>query len=135
VKPSMLVSGFLIFFFLAVEASAGAAETDQGKQLYMQYCSSCHGKDGRGNGSVSPYLKIKVPDLTLLAKKKKGIYPLDDVMATIDGRRLVRAHGDREMPVWGEVFTKKLESEKYTELTTLLKTKVIAEYIATLQKK
>lgn len=84
---------------------------------------------------MSPYLKIKVPDLTLLAKKKKGIYPLDDVMATIDGRRLVRAHGDREMPVWGEVFTKKLESEKYTELTTLLKTKVIAEYIATLQKK
>lgn len=132
----MLVSGFLIFFFLAVGASAGAAETtDQGKQLYMQYCSSCHGKDGRGNGSVSPYLKIKVPDLTLLAKKKKGIYPLDDVMATIDGRRLVRAHGEREMPVWGEVFTKKLESEKYTELTTLLKTKVIAEYIATLQKK
>jgi mono/diheme cytochrome c family protein len=135
VKPSMLVSGFLIFFFLAVGASAGAGETDQGKQLYMQYCSSCHGKDGRGNGSVSPYLKIKVPDLTLLAKKKKGIYPLDDVMATIDGRRLVRAHGDREMPVWGEVFTKKLESEKYTELTTLVKTKVIAEYIATLQKK
>lgn len=134
-KPSVLVSGFLIFFFLAVGTWAGAGETDQGKQLYMQYCSSCHGKDGRGNGSVSPYLKIKVPDLTLLAKKKKGIYPLDDVMATIDGRRLVRAHGDREMPVWGEVFTKKLESEKYTELTTLLKTKVIAEYIATLQKK
>lgn len=134
-KPSVLVSGFLIFFLLAVGTWAGAGETDQGKQLYMQYCSSCHGKDGRGNGSVSPYLKIKVPDLTLLAKKKKGIYPLDDVMATIDGRRLVRAHGDREMPVWGEVFTKKLESEKYTELTTLLKTKVIAEYIATLQKK
>jgi hypothetical protein len=80
-------------------------------------------------------LKIKMPDLTVLAKKRKAIYPLDDVMTTIDGRHLVRAHGDREMPVCGEVFTKKIESEKYAELTTLLKAKVIAEYVATLQKK
>ena len=86
-KLSVLVSGFLIFFFLVVGTSAGAAETDQGKQLYMQYCGSCHGKDGRGNGSVSPYLKITVPDLTVLKKNNRGIYPLDDVMATIDGRR------------------------------------------------
>ena len=60
-KLSVLVSGFLIFFFLVVGTSAGAAETDQGKQLYIQYCASCHGKDGRGNGSVSPYLKIALP--------------------------------------------------------------------------
>jgi len=134
VNPSVLVSGFLIFFFLVVGTSAGAAETDQGKQLYMQYCSSCHGKDGRGNGSVSPYLKIKVPDLTLLAKENKGIYPLDDVMATIDGRRAVRTHGDRDMPVWGEIFRKETEQGKYPELTSLLKAKVIAEYVATLQR-
>jgi len=134
VKLSVLVSGFLIFFFLVVGTSAGAAETDQGKQLYMQYCSSCHGKDGRGNGSVSPYLKIKVPDLTLLAKENKGIYPLDDVMATIDGRRAVRTHGDRDMPVWGEIFRKETEQGKYPELTSLLKAKVIAEYVATLQR-
>ena len=133
-NPSVLVSGFLIFFFLVVGTSAGAAETDQGKQLYMQYCSSCHGKDGRGNGSVSPYLKIKVPDLTLLAKENKGIYPLDDVMATIDGRRAVRTHGDRDMPVWGEIFRKETEQGKYPELTSLLKAKVIAEYVATLQR-
>jgi len=66
VKPN--ARGFLLFFFLAVGTSAGAAEKDAGKQLYMQYCSSCHGIDGRGNGPVSPYLKIKVPDLTLLKK-------------------------------------------------------------------
>ena len=112
-----------------------SAETDQGGQLYMQYCSSCHGKDGRGNGSVSQYLKIKVPDLTKLAKKNKGIYPLDDVMATIDGRRSVRAHGDRDMPVWGEQFKKEVEKQKYPELTMLLKAKVIAEHVGTLQKK
>ena len=55
--------------------------------------------------------------------------------ATIDGRRLVRAHGDRDMPVWGETFRSEAEAKKYPELTTLLKAKVIAEYVATLQKK
>jgi predicted molibdopterin-dependent oxidoreductase YjgC len=35
----------------------------------------------------------------LLKKNNKGIYPMDNVMSAIDGRRLVRAHGDRKMPV------------------------------------
>jgi mono/diheme cytochrome c family protein len=134
VGPSVFVSGLLLFLFLAVGTTAGAAETDQGKQFYMQYCASCHGKDGRGNGPVSSYLKIKVPNLTLLKKNNKGIYPLSKVMSAIDGSRAVRAHGDREMPVWGEIFRKEAEPAKYTELTSLLKTKMIAEYVATLQR-
>ena len=56
------------------------------------------------------------------------------VMTSIDGSRIVRAHGDREMPVWGEVFKQEIEDGKYEELTTLLKIKIIAEYIATLQR-
>lgn len=117
-----------------MNVTSSSAAADQGEIFYMQYCSSCHGKDGRGNGSVSRYLKIRVPDLTVLKKNHKGIYPLDDVMAAIDGRRNVRAHGDRQMPVWGEVFRKEAEKEKYSELTSLLKAKVIAEYIAELQR-
>ena len=111
-----------------------AAESSSGKQMYLQYCSSCHGKDGKGDGTVSRDLKVRVPDLTGLAKKTKGVYPLDNVMATIDGRRLVRGHGDRNMPVWGESFHSESEGKKYPELTTLLKGKIIAEYIAMLQK-
>jgi hypothetical protein len=34
----------------------------------------------------------------------------------------------------GEIFRKEAESAKYSELTALLKVKVIAEYIATLQR-
>ena len=120
---------------LGAHAISLAAESNSGKQMYLQYCSSCHGKDGKGDGTVSRDLKVRVPDLTGLAKKNKGIYPLDDVMATIDGRRLVRGHGDRNMPVWGESFHSESEGKKYPELTTLLKGKIIAEYVATLQKK
>jgi hypothetical protein len=63
------------------------------------------------------------------------VFPLDDVMATIDGRRQVRAHGDRDMPVLGDNFRSDLEGKKYPELTTLLRAKIIAEYVGTLQKK
>jgi hypothetical protein len=132
-----ILAAFL-FAALALTFSIGAssprAGTDGGESLYAQYCSSCHGKDGRGGGSVTPYLKIKVPDLTLLKKNHKGIYPLDDVMAAIDGRRTVRGHGDRQMPVWGEVFHKEAEKDKYPELTSLLKARTIAEYVAHLQR-
>lgn len=110
------------------------ADENSGKEMYLKYCGSCHGSQGKGDGPVSRDLKVKVPDLTLLRGKNKGIYPLDRVMSSIDGRRLVRAHGDRKMPVWGEVFTQEHEKEKYTELTSLLKAKVIAEYVGTLQK-
>jgi mono/diheme cytochrome c family protein len=134
VKPNLFVSGLFIFSFLVIGTAVGAAETDAGKESYIQYCGSCHGENGRGGGPVSAYLKIKVPDLTLLKKNNKGIYPMDNVMSAIDGRRTVRAHGDRKMPVWGEIFRKEAEGGKYAELQTLLKAKLIAEYIATIQK-
>ncbi len=110
------------------------ADENGGKEMYLKYCASCHGSQGRGDGPVSRDLKVKVPDLTLLRSKNKGTYPLDRVMSSIDGSRVVRAHGDRNMPVWGEVFRKEHEKQKYTELTSLLKAKLIAEYVGTLQK-
>ena len=131
----MLRWALALGLMFGTHAIALAAESNGGKQMYLQYCGSCHGKDGKGDGTVSRDLKVRVPDLTRLAKKHKGVYPLDDVMATIDGRRLVRGHGDRNMPVWGEIFPSESDVKKYPELTTLLKAKIIAEYVATLQKK
>jgi hypothetical protein len=128
---------WMVFSFLIMTAAAqfaGAAEVDQGKKFYLQYCSSCHGTDGKGNGALAPYLKIEIPDLTLLKQKHQGRYPLDYVMSTIDGRRAVRAHGERHMPVWGEVFREEVAKEKYKELTTLMTARSIAEYVGTLQR-
>jgi hypothetical protein len=41
----------------------------------MQYCSACHGEQGHGNGPVSRYIAVKIPDLTLLKKTNRGVYP------------------------------------------------------------
>ena len=78
---------------LAADATAFGAEVNVGREMYVQYFGSGHGRDGKGMGTVSRELKTKTPDLTIIAKKNHGIYPLDDVMATIDGRRIVRGHG------------------------------------------
>ena len=110
------------------------AAEDASAALYLKYCSSCHGQDGKGRGPVSSDLKVKVPDLTTLSKNNKGVYPLPRVMSAIDGTRKVRGHGDPSMPVWGEVFKEDLKGEKYAELTTLRRTQAIADYIAKLQR-
>ena len=112
-----------------------AEEANGAREMYLQYCGSCHGRDAKGGGPVSRVLAIEVPDLTVIAKQNRGVYPLDDVIAKIDGRRVVRGHGDTEMPVWGENFHTENKGKRYPELTTLLKAKAIAEYIGTLQIK
>lgn len=119
---------------MATGARAWGAEADSGRDLYVRYCASCHGVDGKGAGPVSRDLTVKIPDLTALKKNNKGIYPAARIMSAIDGTRRVRGHGDAAMPVWGEVFKQELKDEKYRELTTLRKTQAIADYVATLQR-
>ena len=133
-KQAIIIIGLSTLLLVGMTATINAAEQNTGKQYFTKYCSSCHGLDGKGDGPVSRDLTTKPSDLTVIAKNNGGRFPLDDVMATIDGRRFVRAHDDRDMPVWGEIFYEEIDKQRYRELTTLLKAKIIAEYIATLQR-
>jgi mono/diheme cytochrome c family protein len=75
-----------------------------GLEMYQQLCSSCHGIRGHGDGPVASLINIGVPDLTRIAKRDGGEFPTEDVRRTIDGRWDRRAHGARDMPVWGWQF-------------------------------
>lgn len=75
-----------------------------GAQLYTAYCASCHGVDGKGDGPAAPALKTKLPDLTLMAKKKNGKFPDGDVFQVIKWGGGIVGHGSKEMPVWGTAF-------------------------------
>ncbi len=46
----------------AVKTSA--ASVSEGKALWSQHCSSCHGKNGLGDGSKAAQLKTTPPDFT-----------------------------------------------------------------------
>jgi mono/diheme cytochrome c family protein len=75
-----------------------------GKEMFVSYCASCHGKDAKGNGPDANALKQLPADLTTLAKRNGGKYPSDKITSILRGQTSLMAHGDQEMPVWGPVF-------------------------------
>jgi mono/diheme cytochrome c family protein len=77
-----------------------------GKDMFVSYCASCHGKDAKGDGPAANALKQTPADLTTLAKRNGGKYPSDKVTSVLRGQANLMAHGDQEMPVWGPVFWK-----------------------------
>ncbi len=83
---------------------AAADEHVIGGEEYRQNCIACHGVGGRGNGPLSKFLNVEVPDLTKMAEREDGIFPFGYAVQVIDGRADIGAHGDRTMPVWGDRF-------------------------------
>ena len=79
-------------------------ESMYGPDLYRFYCATCHGADGKGNGPVAEALKVPPPDLTVLARHHKGVFPAREVEWQVAGGAHVSAHGLGEMPVWGPIF-------------------------------
>ena len=124
----------VMFGLVIIAPTLWAAEGEQGRAYYLRYCGSCHGLEGKGDGTVSRSLKLKPVDLTQIQKKNKGVFPLGKVMATIDGKTRIGAHGESKMPVWGEIFEKQATAEKDPSATSAAKVKVIAEYISTIQR-
>lgn len=76
----------------------------EGRRIYQRYCAVCHGEDGTGNGPMATELRMPPTDLTRLAAANNGVFPLQAVAMSIDGRGSTRAHGTPDMPAWGEVF-------------------------------
>lgn len=112
------------------QAEAGAA-------LYARHCASCHGTEGRGDGPLAAALTARPSDLTTLSRRAGGHFDELAVMATIDGRRQVAAHGPREMPVWGAVFERERREagEPFAATSGLLDARALADYLRSLQER
>jgi mono/diheme cytochrome c family protein len=83
--------------------SVGTAASS-GQRLYVSYCASCHGIDGRGNGPASTALRTAPTDLTLLSKNNRGSFPAERVFSMARGDYVIASHGSKEMPIWGPAF-------------------------------
>jgi len=106
-----------------------------GRDTYLRYCASCHGSEGRGDGPLAASLTRLPADLTQLAENNNGHYDERAVMSVIDGRRQVIEHGTRDMPVWGAIFEEEAQGEPYPAYYSLLKTRLLVDYLATLQQR
>jgi mono/diheme cytochrome c family protein len=76
-----------------------------GARLYHDYCSGCHGDDGRGDGPAAAGLARKPADLTRIAARNGGVFPRVKVMSWIDGFTRAGKHGGQVMPVFDPLLT------------------------------
>lgn len=133
---SIMVGGLLCF-----PAAARAEKDYVGADEYRASCLACHGADGRGNGPIAQYLKLKPSDLTQISKKNGGPFPFKKIMRIIDGRDKnisIRLHGSA-MPLWGMRYKYEavLAGEKsgYSELLAGIRILKLVIYIQSIQQK
>jgi mono/diheme cytochrome c family protein len=126
---------------LAATAAPALAQqkTDLGQREFMSNCAVCHGVYGRGDG---PYagIDIRVPDITTLSQRNGGVFPFAAVYQTIDGTNVPKAHGTRDMPIWGQDYKTKA-AEYYMDVPydpdVFVRARILAltEYVYRLQAK
>ncbi len=113
--------------------AARAAKTDRGKELFAEYCASCHGDLGKGDGPVARTLKDPPTDLTSLTARNQGQFPAMRVTGAIKAGPGVPTHGSQAMPVWGPVFMDADNSAREREAELMVYN--LVEYIRALQTK
>ena len=79
-----------------------------GEQEYLSHCAVCHGRSATGNGPMVDFLKQAPSDLTQIRKRSGGRFPVQKVYDSIVDIGGVRAHGQRDMPIWGERYNRRL---------------------------
>jgi mono/diheme cytochrome c family protein len=141
--------GFMIvYLIIGFNVSGWAQDGDAGKTEFESSCAACHGPDGKGNGPLAAELKTKPADLTVLAKKNGGVFPLNSVFDTIYGLKLIIAHGTRDMPIWGYRYAPGLNeasapsaTDRFTrrsyEPDAVVRTRILAviDYLNRIQQK
>jgi mono/diheme cytochrome c family protein len=116
-----------------VTPSTGQEDTFDGAALYRTYCASCHGVAGRGDGPVAGTLKRRPADLTQITKRNNGAFPAGQLFRIIDGRQTVKAHGDSQMPVWGDAFARTVFGAD--EESVRQKIHALVKYLSSIQER
>lgn len=101
-----------------------------GADIYRAHCASCHGVSGKGDGPVAPALNTTLPDLSTIAQRSGGVFPVGRVRKIITGDELILGHGSREMPIWGPVFHQIQEDRDYGEV----RLQNVTDYLKSIQK-
>lgn len=128
---AMIVTLVLVGVLVGVLAGAPVMAQDAaaGKETYLRYCATCHGAEGRGDGPTAAILTLQPTDLTQLAARADGALPIGRIVARIDGRDPLVAHGS-PMPVWGEFFDGQYAAIKTASGQPILTSQPIVDLVA-----
>lgn len=119
-------------FLMAIAAPAVAQDVQEGEALYQFYCATCHGTSAVGNGPMSPSLVVRPSDLTALAARNEGVFPITRVVMRIDGRDPLVSHGSA-MPVYGDFFEGRDVATKAETGQPIMTSQPIVDLLAYLQ--
>lgn len=86
----------------ACTVALAQGRSDLGKREFENNCAVCHGSDAKGKGVYNNFLKTDAPDLTTLAKRNGGVFPVANTFEIIEGAG--KGHGTRDMPIWGQEY-------------------------------
>jgi mono/diheme cytochrome c family protein len=111
---------------------ASYTDPTSGNGMYVAYCASCHGKDGKGDGPAAPAMKTPVTDLTILTVKNGGTFPAAHIASMIQGASMVPAHGSEDMPVWGPIF---MSIAGHSQAQVQLRIRNLTNYVESMQAK
>jgi mono/diheme cytochrome c family protein len=84
--------------------AAKAPSAAAGRETFLKYCASCHGKTATGDGPAAFVLKTPPPDLTTLSKQHEDKFPAGYVSAVLTFGKSFASHGAVDMPIWGSRF-------------------------------
>ncbi|MEH6521922.1 c-type cytochrome [Sulfitobacter sp.] len=106
-----------------------------GEILFKENCVSCHGFTGQGDGPLSADLGTAPADLTQIASRRDGVWPMLEVMSILDG--YLKATNPREdMPIVEDLLDNDMvEFDTGNGLTALVPIKLIevVNYLESLQ--
>lgn len=138
VCPSTLSFALALTLQLASGLRAQAQDPHLGITEYEISCMPCHGVDGRGDGPRAKILKTAPADLTMITKSHNGVFPAKKLTEIIDGRAIVGTHGQRDMPVWGDRYSVRIEANEPTsaiDRRARAQISALVEYLRMIQEK
>lgn len=127
------VSAIALALAQSVAGAAAAQDAAAGARTYATFCANCHGAAGRGDGPVASLLTVPATDLTTLAARNGGTFPVAEVVFRIDGRAPLTAHGS-PMPPFGGMFAGEDAALKTGSGQPVLTSRTIADLVAFLQQ-
>lgn len=139
VKRPLALAAVAVFVVAGLGACAdelcmSLSDRYSGTILFQLHCASCHGENARGNGPVSPFLNVSVPDLTQISASHGGRFPDEEVFRIIDGQAEMPAHGTRHMPVWGYEFFGQQSDDERAHAEATEKVDALVSYLRKLQR-